>query len=68
MTIPLYIDDSVPYLRILQCGRRPISGLALDMDVLVITINVNQVEALNEIVPPNTQGNRDVDFERRLQG
>ena len=36
MTLPLYIDDSVPYLRILQCGRRSISGLALDKDVLVV--------------------------------
>ena len=49
MTLPLYIDDSVPYLRILQCGRRPISGLALDMDVLVITMNVNQVELQDEM-------------------
>ena len=45
----------------------PCHHVLLDND-LVITINVNQVEALNEIVPPNTQGSRDVDFERRLQG
>ena len=44
----------------------PCHHVLLDSD-LVITINVNQVEALHEIVPPNQQGIRNVDFERRLQ-
>ena len=44
----------------------PCHHVLLDGD-LVITINVNQVDHHNEIVPPNQHGSHNSDFERWLQ-